>query len=90
MAGVSNLEGVSSAADIIDGLFAGVDSGFIDDVVCLAVAFQWTLGFVGFVAIAGGFFIFLSGCLEYFIVVALDDVAHVVGAAVAQFYGVSV
>ena len=60
---ISDFKSVSSAADIIYGLIAGIDSGFINDVARLTVAFQWTFGFVGFVAIAGGFFIFLSGCL---------------------------
>ena len=62
MVGESDFEGVGCTSDIVDSLFAGVDGGFINDVGSLTVAFQWAFRFVGFVAIAGGFFIFLSGC----------------------------
>ena len=60
---ISGFESISCAADVDRGLIAAVYCGFVDDVVHLTVAFQWTFGFVGFVAIAGGFFIFLSGFL---------------------------
>ena len=92
MISISDFEGVSCAADVpvLHGLVAGIDSGFINNVVCLTVAFQWTFRFVGFVAIAGGFFIFLGRSFEYFRVMALDYVSHVTGAGVAEFYGVSV
>ena len=90
MSRVSGFEGVGCAADVDCGLIAAVYCGFVDNVVGLTVAFQRTFGFIGFVTVAGCFFVFLCSCHQYCVVVALDNVAHVAGAAVAELYGVSV
>ena len=59
----SGFESIGRAADVDRGLIAAVYCGFVDDVVRLTVTFQWTFGFVGFIAVAGCLFVFLSGCL---------------------------
>ena len=59
----SGLESISRAADVDRGLIAAVYCGFVDYVARLTVAFQRTFGLVGFIAVAGCFFVFFSGCL---------------------------
>ena len=59
----SGFESIGRAADVDCGLIAAVYCGFVDNVVGLTVAFQRTFGLVGFIAVAGCFFVFFSGCL---------------------------